>query len=255
MNEYIELTPRQGKIFAAIVKEHSETGEPVASKDLVAKYNFDVSPATVRNEMQVLEKAGLIMQPHTSAGRVPTDQGFRYFINELMQRVKLSMREQEQVKKELLKLQLANAEISRRLARLLADQTEQASFVIFPEEISTTGISNILDNPALPAEDAKEIAKFFDSIDDYAEQMVKDYATDAPQALVGKEVALSEKSDYSMIVSGLALPSGKKGVIGLIGPKSMKYEKNISLMEYIAKLLKGGTLILVCYYSVNVLTR
>lgn len=243
MNSNIQLTQRQGKIFAAIVKEHSETGEPVASKDLVAKYHFDVSPATVRNEMQVLEEAGLITQPHTSAGRVPTDQGFRYFVNELMQRVQLSMREQDQLKKELMKLQVVNAEVSRRLARLLAEHTDQASFVILPEEISTTGISNILDNPALPTEDAKEIAKFFDSIDDYAEQMVKDYAGDSPQALIGKEVALSEKSDYSMIVSGLSLPSGKKGVIGLIGPKSMKYEKNLTLMEYIAKLLKGGTLI------------
>jgi transcriptional regulator of heat shock response len=193
--------------------------------------------------MQVLEKEGLITQPHTSAGRVPTDKGFRYFINELMERVKLTLKEQDQLKKELMKLQIVNAEIGRRLAKLLSSHTDQASFVILPEEISTTGISNILDNPALPKEDAKEIARFFDSIDDYAEQMIKDYSKEESQALIGKEIALSEKSDYSMIVSGLSLPSGKKGVIGLIGPKSMKYEKNLSLMEYIAKLMKGGSLL------------
>jgi transcriptional regulator of heat shock response len=191
--------------------------------------------------MQVLEKEGFITQPHTSAGRVPTDKGFRYFINELMERVKLTLKEQDQLKKELMKLQIVNAEIGRRLAKLLSSHTDQASFVILPEEISTTGISNILDNPALPKEDAKEIARFFDSIDDYAEQMIKDYSKEESQALIGKEIALSEKSDYSMIVSGLSLPSGKKGVIGLIGPKNMKYEKNLSLMEYIAKLLGGGS--------------
>jgi transcriptional regulator of heat shock response len=239
----VNISQRQGKILAAIVKEHSESGEPVASSDLVTKYHFDVSPATVRNEMQVLEKEGLITQPHTSAGRVPTDKGFRYFINELMERVKLTLKEQDQLKKELMKLQIVNAEIGRRLAKLLSSHTDQASFVILPEEISTTGISNILDNPALPKEDAKEIARFFDSIDDYAEQMIKDYSKEESQALIGKEIALSEKSDYSMIVSGLSLPSGKKGVIGLIGPKSMKYEKNLSLMEYIAKLMKGGSLL------------
>jgi transcriptional regulator of heat shock response len=65
-----------------------------------------------------------------------------------------------------------------------------------------------------------------------------------PQTFIGKEIQLSKKSDYSMIVSGLQLPSGKKGVIGLVGPKSMKYEKNLTLMEYIAKLLGGGAAVI-----------
>jgi heat-inducible transcriptional repressor len=102
------------------------------------------------------------------------------------------------------------------------------------------GLANILDNPALPPEDAKEIARFFDNIDEHAESMMRDYASGSPQAVIGKEVKLSEKSDYSMIVSGVQLPDGKQGVVGLLGPKSMKYEKNMGLMEYIAKLLGGG---------------
>ncbi len=135
--------------------------------------------------------------------------------------------------------------MGRRLTKLLSEQSQSASFAIFPEDVSTMGISNILDNPGLPAEDAKEIAKFFDDIDLYAEKMMTDYSGDSkPQAFIGKELTLSKKSDYSMIVSGLTLPSGKKGVIGLVGPKSMKYQKNLSLMEYIAKLLGGGSVVL-----------
>ena len=138
-------------------------------------------------------------------------------------------------------MQIMHAEMGRRLAKLLSEHSQQASFTLFPEEMSTVGLSNILDNPALPAEDAKEIAQFFDNIDQYAEKMMQDYAgTNKPATFIGKELKLSKKSDYSMMVSGLTLPSGKKGVIGLIGPKSMKYEKNLSLMEYIAKLLGGG---------------
>jgi heat-inducible transcriptional repressor len=237
------LTQRQARILAALVKEHSETGEPVGSQDLVKNYHFDWSAPTIRNEMQTLEKEGYLTHPHTSAGRIPTDKGYRYFVNQLMDRVKLSVKEQEGLRNELLKLKLVNAEIGRRLAKLLAEHTEQATFTLFPEEISTTGLSNILENPSLPAEDAKEIAQFFDRIDDYADQMMKDYSGETTQVLIGKELKLSKKSDYSMLVSGLSLPSGKKGVIGLIGPKSMKYEKNLTLMEYIAKLLKAGTLI------------
>ena len=235
-----EITQRQAKILAAIVKENCEGGQPVASADLVEKYSFNVSSPTIRNEMQALEKMGYIMQPHTSSGRVPTDKGFRYFVNQLMDKVKLTLKEQDRLKTELMKLQLANAEISRRLAKLVSEYSDSASFVLLPEEVSAVGISNILNNPALPAEDAKEIAEFFDHIDEHAEQMMSDYAGKGPEAKIGKEITLSKNSDYSMIVSGLKLPSGKKGVIGLVGPKSMKYEKNMSLMEYIAKLLGGG---------------
>lgn len=236
-----EITPRQAKILAAIVKENCDNCQPVASQDLAEKYNFDLSPATIRNEMQVLEKNGFIAQPHTSAGRVPTDKGFRFFVNQLMDKVQLSLKEQDLLKRELMKLQIAHAEMGRRIAKLLSEHSQQASFTLFPDETSTTGLSNILDNPALPAEDAKEIAEFFDNIDEYAEKMMQDYSSSKkPETFIGKELKLSKKSDYSMMVSGLTLPSGKKGVIGLIGPKSMKYEKNLSLMEYISKLLGGG---------------
>ena len=247
-SEESQITARQAKILAAIVKENCETGQPVASGDLAEKYNFSISSPTIRNEMQSLEKMGYIFQPHTSAGRVPTDKGFRYFVNQLMDRVKLSVKEQDFLKRELVKLQMAHIEMSRRLAKLLSEYSNQASFAIFPEEVSTVGLSNILDNPALPAADAKEIAEFFDNIDEHAEKIMQDYGGKGkPQTFIGKEIQLSKKSDYSMIVSGLQLPSGKKGVIGLVGPKSMKYEKNLTLMEYIAKLLGGGAAVVMLF--------
>ena len=243
--EESQITPRQAKILAAIVKENCEGGQPVASADLVEKYNFNISSPTIRNEMQVLEKNGYIKQPYTSAGRVPTDKGFRYFVNQLMDRVKLSIKEQDVLKHEVYKLQLMHMEMGRRLAKVLSEHSGAASFTLFPEEVSSVGLSNILNNPALPAEDAKEIAQFFDHLDEHAEKMLKDYATHGEaKTFIGKEIQLSKKSDYSMIVSGLSLPSGKKGVIGLIGPKSMKYEKNLSLMEYITKLMGGGAAVL-----------
>lgn len=242
-----ELTQRQCRILAAIVKENSDTGAPVASGELTAKYQLGVSPATIRNEMAVLEELGYIYQPHTSAGRVPTDKGFRFFVNQLMEKVKLSIKEQELLKREMLKLQMAHVEMGRRLAKLLSEHSQQASFTVFPEQVSTVGLSNILDNPALPAEDAKEIAQFFDDIDQYAERMIQDYSEKGPAAFIGKELKLSKKSDYSMIVSGLTLPSGERGVIGLLGPKSMKYEKNLSLLEYINKLLGGGAGVMIFF--------
>lgn len=242
---------RQAKILAAIVKLNCETGQPVASRDLVEKYDFDISSATIRNEMAELERAGYIMQPHTSAGRVPTDEGFRYFVNQLMNQVKLTLREQDTLRREMVKLQMVNAEVGRRLAKMLASHSLQASFAILPEEVSATGMSNILGQESLPAEDAKEIAQFFDHLDEYADMLVDQYGDQQPQAFIGKELKLSKSSDYSMIVSGLRLPSGKKGVIGLIGPKSMEYPKNISMLDYIAKLMGGGSAVILLFFLIR----
>jgi len=250
-NQPSKLSQRQAKILAAIVKLNCDTGVPVASRDLVEKYDFGLSSATIRNEMATLEKLNYIKQPHTSAGRVPTDEGFRYFVNQLMDKVKLTMREQQSLRQEILKLQLVNAEIGRRLAKMLASHTSQASFAILPEEVSAVGLSNILDNANLPAEDAKEIAQFFDRLDEHADDMIRDYGDGDAKAFIGKELKLSKHSDYSMIVSGLRLPSGKKGVIGLIGPKTMEYPKNLSLMQYISKLLGGSAVVLIVLSTIK----
>lgn len=242
-----EISQRQAKILAGIVKLNCETGHPVASRDLVSSYDFGLSPATIRNEMVALEQMGYIRQPHTSAGRVPTDEGFRYFVNQLMDRVKLTVREQESLRTEILKLQAVNAEIGRRLAKVLASHTEQASFAVFPEEVSSSGLSNILHNQNLAPEDATEIAEFFDHLDEYAEDLLAEYGSDQPRTLIGKEFTLNKGSDYSIIVSGLQLPDGKKGVIGLIGPKAMQYPKNITLIEYITKIIGGGGLLVLLF--------
>ena len=76
---------RAQKILAAIVKEYSETATPVGSKELVDKYRFQESSATIRSEMADLEKAGFIFQPHKSAGRVPTDKGYRIYVDSLIE--------------------------------------------------------------------------------------------------------------------------------------------------------------------------
>ena len=80
-----ELTPRRERILRHVVQEYVALAQPVPSDLIARKYEADLSPATVRNELAALEEAGLIAQPHTSAGRVPTDRGYRYFVELLMQ--------------------------------------------------------------------------------------------------------------------------------------------------------------------------
>jgi heat-inducible transcriptional repressor len=97
MSELRTLTPRQEMVLRLIVKEHVETAGTVASRTLVERYNLDVSPATVRNEMSLLEELGYLLQPHTSAGRIPTDVGWRYFVERLMEEHTLPQTEQRMI--------------------------------------------------------------------------------------------------------------------------------------------------------------
>ena len=97
MAESDELTARQGLLLKLIVREHVEATVPVASRTLVEKYKLDFSPATVRNEMARLEELGYLSQPHTSAGRLPTEAGFRYFVERLMEEQSLPIAEQRRI--------------------------------------------------------------------------------------------------------------------------------------------------------------
>src|SRR5438067_11922928 len=82
----IELTPRQRELLAEVVQEYVQTGQPVGSKHLVERAGLSVSPSTVRNELAELEVRGMLTHPHTSAGRVPTDRGYRFYAGELLAR-------------------------------------------------------------------------------------------------------------------------------------------------------------------------
>jgi transcriptional regulator of heat shock response len=240
-----ELTPRRAKILAAIVREYSNSAQPVGSEEITQKYKFDLSSATIRNEMMALERMGYIIQPHTSAGRIPTDTGYRYFVNELMKRFELTLKEQQGLKEQLVLLQKQHQELGRNIAKLLASRTDQAAFALLPDETSAAGISNILQHPNLSKSDVVDVAEFFDNIDEYGDKMLTRFFEEKPEALIGfEEHDLPQMANYSLIVSRVKLPAGKKGLIGIVGPKSMRYDKNITLVEYISKLLSAGTLIL-----------
>ena len=103
-----------------MIEEYTATAIPVGSKILVDKYGFNVSSATMRNDLNALEKAGYLYQPHISAGRIPTDKGYRYFVEEIMKDKELSKDEQQKMQKEFLKLKAQNTRLTKTTAKLLS---------------------------------------------------------------------------------------------------------------------------------------
>jgi transcriptional regulator of heat shock response len=242
------LSIRLQKILAAIVKEYSETAEPVGSKELVEKYSLKVSPATIRNDMGLLEDCGYISQPHKSAGRVPTDKGYRFFVNELMQRFELSEKERRMLKTELIKLHSAHEQLGRSISKLISDVSGQAAFTLLPHDTSTTGLGQIVSDPDLSdAESLRGVAELFDHIDQHAAKLLKQ-AEGSPEAFIGKEVPMPVPNNLSLVVSNIKLKNGKRGLIGIVGPKRMSYAKNLSILEYLAKLISGTAVIIMVVY-------
>lgn len=122
---------RRLDVLRAIVSDYVETQEPVGSKSLVERHSLGVSAATIRNDMAALEEEGLIRQPHTSAGRVPTDKGYRYFVDQIDQIKPLSAPERQAIT-EFFTAAVGLDDVMERTVRLLAQLTRQTALIEFP---------------------------------------------------------------------------------------------------------------------------
>ena len=124
-----ELNERKTKILHAIIKNYLETGEPVGSRTISKYTDLNLSSATIRNEMADLEELGYIMQPHTSAGRIPSDKGYRWYVDMLM-----SQKEQEitEIKGQMLEKADKMEELLKQVAKVLANNTNYATMISTP---------------------------------------------------------------------------------------------------------------------------
>jgi transcriptional regulator of heat shock response len=193
---------------------------------------------------------------------VPTDLGYRYFVTELMKRFELSVKEQHALRHQLAELSNEHQELGKKIAKLLAAHTDQAAFALMPDGASTaaTGLSNLLQLPQADQHGIAEVAQFFENIDEYGDRMLVKFLGTKPEAFIGKgigsggsrEIEMPELSSHSLIVSKVKLKDGGTGLIGIVGPKSMRYDRNMSLIEYVTKFLSGGALILICTAALNI---
>lgn len=127
-----QLTERQEHILGLMVRSYIETGKPVGSKKLVDRHHLDISSATVRNELATLDDYGYLLQLHTSAGRIPTERGYRYFVQRLLGEFELPMREQQMIRHQFHQARLDLEQWMRLAAAVLARTSQGASVVTAP---------------------------------------------------------------------------------------------------------------------------
>lgn len=133
MNKAPELSEREKQILRAVVQCYVTTAEPVGSRTIVKRFDMHLSPATVRNVMADLEDSGFLQQVHTSSGRVPTDRGYRYFVDYLMRVQELTLAERARIERELSQRLSDSDEVMRQTSQLLALITYQTGIVAVPE--------------------------------------------------------------------------------------------------------------------------
>ena len=227
------MTERQKEILGAIVKEHVETSKPVGSKVILGKLGISLSSATIRSEMVKLEKEGLIQQPHTSAGRVPTDKAYRWYIKSLG---KKSLSEHEQ---EALKRKLNSFEDPERQLRMIADTLSELTYctavvTLSSQDVYTRGFGYMMRNPEFEERNrALSVADLFDHLSEFMNNLPK---ISKDVLYVGEDNPYLRKANCSLLVAPYRMHD-REGVIGILGPARMSYEKNISLLDFITESL------------------
>jgi len=232
------VTERQKEILNRIVADYIDLAQPVSSEFLEEKHHFGICPATIRIEMQKLTDTGFLYQPHTSAGRVPTDKGYRFFVDNLFEKGFPK-------EKTLLKVEdLIEREIGDRVRFLQSLTKNLASFssnlalgYLFDEDLFwKEGWEDVLGEPEF--KETKVITDFADVIRHFEKEIEDIKINSGIKVYIGKENPFSKVKDFSIIISKCHFPNDEKGVLAIAGPKRMAYDKNINSLNYLTKLLE-----------------
>ena len=230
----MKLTERQGKLLNVIIREYIDSAKEVSSQLLEKKYDFDISPATIRIEMQKLTDKGFLKQPHISAGRVPTDKGYRFFVNNLLEK---KSKNPDEIEDWFEKDIEDTFKFIQSLTKHIAETTKALTISYLEKEnlFWTEGWEEVLKEPEFEERDCLlNFTNFLRNLEENIGELKTDYDINV---YIGKENPLPKAKDFTVISSRYHLPSGEEGIISILGPKRMEYDKNINLMNSLAEAL------------------
>ena len=241
------MNDRQKQLLSDIVELYTKMAIPVGSQALLDNYDFGVSSATLRSDMAILEEEGYLYQPHVSAGRIPTDIGYRIYVEEMMGDQDLSREDQRRLQKELLTLKAKHTRLGRTTAKLLSALSGNlaVSGIVDQDEFYDFGMRELIDNPEFQEMDALcRLVETLDSLDEQVDGIMLKLKDDETRIFIGNENPIVGINNCSMIVAPYQTEEGR-GMLAIIGPKRMDYAKNKSLIEYMKKLLSSSLVVFV----------
>lgn len=230
------LNKRKSTLLNFVVREYIQTAEPVGSLALARKHNLGLSPATLRNEMAELTRMDFLYQPHTSAGRIPTERAYRYFVKHCL--------ETETDSRSLLEnrswdnSQFLSSESFKAKVKDIADYIKECVFIAFEKnDVYYTGLSYLFRQPEFESYDL--VCHLSEVLDRFDEIIYNVWQSGVKQftILVGNE------NPFSRECSVLLLPcqpvENQESILGILGPMRMDYEKAIVLMKELEKTMSN----------------
>jgi heat-inducible transcriptional repressor len=221
------MTDRQAKILQAIIEQYAEVASPVGSS-LLAKL-FDVSSATIRSEMVTLERDGYIKQPHTSAGRVPTDKGYRFYVNQLSESQDDS---KDNRGERALTARVQHGGLPEQTIRnavdTLVELTHNLGMATIGNQLYMSGLSNLFGQPEFmhPGQ-VQEVARLLDNLQPW----LNETAPNQPLSVyIGRENPIGRSAGASLIISRFRSPFSDSSYIGVLGPTRQSYKDVMSLV-------------------------
>lgn len=222
------MTHRQQDILNAIIEQYAEVASPVGST-LLAKL-FHVSSATIRAEMAELERHGFITQPHTSAGRVPTDKGYRYYVNNLNESSDKLLPETRAERALTARVQQAGApeRMIRNAVDTLVELTHNLGLATIGNQLYISGLSNLFGQPEfMNAVQVQQVAQLLDNL----EPWLREAAPNKPLSVyIGQENPVGRSAGASLIISRFRSPFSDRSYIGTLGPTRQSYRDVMALV-------------------------
>lgn len=236
------LSKRQEDILYAVIEEYAETASPVGSQTLSKLFN--VSSATIRAEMSRLESLGLLTQPHTSAGRIPTDAGYRLYVNSLTEEDVCGVLPREQCLKarfnRVLTARVSNSDrlesAIKNVVDSLVELTGNLGLGTIGDRLYLAGISKLFNQPEYgDVNRVQSVAKLLDNL----EPWLREAAPGQPlNIFIGQENPIGKSSEASLIISKFRSPLSDKSYIGILGPTRQNYSEVMSLVYNAGNMLE-----------------
>ena len=227
----MHIAGRQHDILNAVIRQYIDTAHPVSSRDVASYTDFAVSPATVRSDLAELASGGFLYQPHTSAGRIPTEQGYRFFVDHLEpEDMMLASKEKKNIADAFRRT--AADEFAHELARALSEiaGTFAVARASGPDSWHTAGFAEIFAEPEFrDADYVKSFGKFADRMEDEMEALfdgMENALREDVQILIGGENPRQCAQHFGMTLSYWRHPKGFHGFAALVGPKRTDYPRH-----------------------------
>lgn len=229
------MTERQQQILSAIIEQYAEVASPVGSS-LLAKL-FGVSSATIRAEMAELERMGYISQPHTSAGRVPTDKGYRLYVNNLSEEKAVAP---GQGAERALAARVSGGNVPERTIRnavdTLVELTHNLGLATIGNQLYMSGLSNLFGQPEFMQKgQVQQVAQLLDNL----EPWLREAAPNQPLSVyIGQENPIGRTAGCSLIISKFHSPYSDQSYIGVLGPTRQSYRDVMTLVRHAGEALE-----------------